>query len=209
MIGGPAMEATDAQPITKSARPAFAGWRADFVTDFARYREHRCGASTAVLLATEQGLWALLVYRAARGIHLCALPAAAKTPLLAVAAVCEKIVEIVTGITLPHRAAIGPGLYIGHFGNIIIHEDVVIGRRCNISQGVTIGVSGRGSKKGSPTIGDRVYVATNAVVVGQISVGDDAMVAANSLVTRDVAPRTTVMGVPAKKVKDRGSDGYL
>ena len=209
MIEGLATEATDTQPMAEPARPALVGWRSDFGADFARYREHRTGASMAIILATEQGLWALLVYRAARGLHLSVLPGLLKAPLLAMAAVCEKVVEIVTGIALPHRAVIGPGLYIGHFGNIILHEDVVMGRRCNISQGVTIGVSGRGARKGTPRIGDRVYVATNAVVVGPISVGDDAMVAANSLVTRDVAPRTTVMGVPATKVKDRGSDGYL
>ena len=209
MIEGLATDATDPQPITEPARAVPAGWRTDFAADFARYREHRTGASTAIIFATEQGLWALLVYRAARGVQLSALPGLVKSPLLALAALCEKLVEIVTDIALPHRAAIGPGLYIGHFGNIILHEDVVMGRRCNISQGVTIGVSGRGARKGTPRIGDRVYVATNAVVVGPIVVVDDAMVAANSLVTRDVAPWTTVMGVPAKKVKDRGSDGYL
>lgn len=209
MIEGLATDAIDPQTIVEPARSILPGWCADFAADFARYREHRIGASIATILATEQGLWALLVYRAARGLHLSNLPGPIKGACLAVAAICEKLVEIVTGIALPHRAAIGPGLYIGHFGNIILHEDVVLGQRCNISQGVTIGVSGRGASKGTPRIGDRVYVATNAVVVGPIYVGDDAMVAANSLVTRNVAPRTTVMGVPAKKVRDVGSDGYL
>ena len=184
-------------------------WWSDYAKDFARYRDHRAQASALILMATEQGLWALLTYRVAHAIRLAGLPRAIAQPALIIVAVLEKVVEIVTGITLPSRALIGPGLYIGHHGNIIVHEDAVIGSNCNISQGVTIGTSGRGARRGSPRIGDRVYIATNAVVVGRIVVGDEALIAANSLVTRDVEARTTVMGVPARLVKRRGSSEYI
>ena len=185
------------------------GWWAAYRADFRRYRQHRAGASAFVLMLTEQGLWALLQYRMASGLARSRLPKPIKSPLLLVLAVLQKVVEIVTGIAIPHRATIGPGLYIGHFGNIIFHEDVVLGHTCNVSQGVTIGSSGRGARRGVPTIGDRVYLATNAVVVGRITVGSGAVVAANSRVTRDVPAGTTVMGVPAQVVKDLGSDDYI
>lgn len=186
-----------------------ADWRRDYAADFARYRDHREGASDFVLMATELGLWALLIYRVGAATRRSTAPAALKRPALAGIAALEKLVEIVTGITLPSRASIGPGLYIGHHGGIVLHENVRIGAGCNISQGVTIGVSGRPPRRGVPRIGDRVYIATNAVVVGPITVGDDAAIAACSLVSRDVEPGTTVMGVPAISIGRSGSVGYV
>lgn len=197
--------------IAGNRRRGFASpvWWRDFSADFARYRDHRAETSALVLLATEQGLWALLMYRVAHAVRTTRLPPGIAGLLRTLVSLVEKLVEIVTGITLPSRARIGPGLYIGHHGNIIVHEDAVIGHTCNISQGVTIGTSGRGTRRGAPRIGNRVYVAANAVVVGRITVGDEALIAANSLVTRDVEPGTTVMGVPASLVKRRGSTGYI
>ncbi len=185
------------------------GWWALYRADFARYRRHRVGTSALVVLLTEQGLWALLQYRMASGLARSQLPQPVKGALLTLSAVFQKAVEIVTGIAIPCRTTIGPGLYIGHFGNIIFHEDAVLGHTCNVSQGVTVGSSGRGARRGVPTIGDRVYLAANAVVVGPITVGSGAVVAANSLVTRDVPPGTTVMGVPAKVVKHQDSAAYI
>ena len=202
MMDGTAIKVQDA----KVASPR---WWSDYAADFERYKAHRRGTSAFVLMATEQGLWALLVYRLARSIRASSLPPVIALPVRVASAIAEKLIELVTGITLPSRARIGAGLYIGHHGNIILHEDVVMGHTCNISQGVTIGTSGLGGRRGVPIIGDRVYIATNAVVVGAITIGDEAVIAANSLVTRDVEARTTVMGVPAKIVKQRGSAGYL
>ena len=51
------------------------------------------------------------------------------------------------GFDISYRTQIGKGFYIGHFGNIVIHGDAVIGENCNISQGITIGVSNYGLKK--------------------------------------------------------------
>lgn len=185
------------------------GWYRMYKQDVARYRKHRGKTPLVLVWCTEQGLWALLQYRIASGLYRSDLPTMIKMPLLALAAVSQKCIEIVTGITLPYQARIGPGLYIGHYGNIILSPDVRIGHTCNLSQGVTIGVSGRGKRRGVPVIGNRVYIAANAVVVGKITVGDDAVIAANSLVTSDVAPHTTVIGVPAQVKNTRGSEEYL
>src|ERR1043165_5312003 len=63
------------------------------------------------------------------------------------------------GIEIGRSAQIGPGCYIGHFGGIIVSGAARIGANVNLSQGVTIGVSGQGDKQGVPTIGDDVYLA--------------------------------------------------
>lgn len=182
-------------------------WLGDFHRDVGRYAEY--GGRPLVQLLSQQGLWALFQYRAASALHRSALPRWIKRPLLVAAVVWQKGVEIVTGISLPYSATLGPGLYIGHFGPIVVNGGAVMGERCNLSQGVTIGVSGRGERRGVPVIGSRVYIGANAVVAGRIRVGDDAVVGANSLVTTDVPPHTTVVGVPARVVSDAGSAEYL
>jgi serine O-acetyltransferase len=184
-------------------------WQSLYKQDIARFKKHREHASVLNLCLTEQGLWALLQYRMASTLYRTSLPMLVKAPLLALMLVWQKLIEIVTGITLPHQATIGPGLYIGHYGNIILSPGVVIGHTCNLSQGVTIGVSGRGHRRGVPIIGNRVYIAAHAVVAGKISIGDDAVIAANSLVVSDVATHTTVMGVPAQMINTNGSETYL
>jgi serine O-acetyltransferase len=188
-------------------RPA--QWWSLYKQDMARYKSHMINRSLFIILLTQQGLWALLQYRIASAVYRSRLPRLLKAPLLALAIVWLKFIEMATGISIPCQATIGPGLYIGHFGNIIVSEDAVIGHTCNISQGVTIGVSGRGQRRGMPRIGNRVYIAANAVIVGKIIVGDDAVIAANSLVTTDVAAHTIVMGVPAQPKSTHGSEAYL
>jgi len=93
--------------------------------------------------------------------------------------------------------------------HIIINAKAVIGKNCNISQGVTIGVSGRGEHRGVPIIGDQVYIGANATIAGAIQVGSHAVIGANSLVIQDVGASTTVLGVPAVKVSDNNSAGYV
>jgi serine O-acetyltransferase len=113
------------------------------------------------------------------------------------------------GLQIPHTTRIGRGLYIGHFGGIIISSRSIIGNNCNIAQGVTIGETNRGVNKGSPTIGDRVWVGANAVIVGGINIGSDSLIAPLSYVNFDVPQSSVVMGNPAKIVSKNGSQGYV
>jgi serine O-acetyltransferase len=97
------------------------------------------------------------------------------------------------GLDISYRTQIGKGFYIGHFGNITIHGDAVIGENCNISQGITIGVNNYGEKKGLPTIGNRVFVGPNACVFGNITVGNNVTIGANSVVTENIADGKTIL----------------
>jgi len=104
---------------------------------------------------------------------------------------------------------IGEGFYIGHFGQIIVHNQVKIGNNCNISQGVTIGVSNRGKKMGVPIIGDNVYIAPGAKIFGGISIGNNVAIGANSVVNDDIPDNAVVVGIPAKIVSNNGSEGFI
>jgi serine O-acetyltransferase len=177
-------------------------------SDIKKYKKYS-EKNSIVLILTQQGMWALIVYRINHAIYKSKLPLLIKKFLLIFGVINQKWIEIITGISLPYKSKIGHSFYIGHFGNIIINANSVIGTNCNISQGVTIGVSGRGDKRGVPIIGDNVYFGANSTVVGKIIIGDNALIGANSLVVDDVEPGSTVVGVPAKMVNANDSTGYI
>jgi len=102
-----------------------------------------------------------------------------------------------TGLQIPTQTTIGEGLYIGHHGRIIMNPDVTIGNNVNLATGITIGQCNRGAKKGVPTIGNRVWIGTNAVIVGKITIGDDVLIAPGAYVNQDVPSHSIVIGNPA------------
>jgi len=111
------------------------------------------------------------------------------------------------GFDISYRTQIGKGFYIGHFGNIVIHGDAVIGENCNISQGMTIGISNYGDKMGVPTIGNNVFIGPNAGIFGNISIGNNVTIGANAVVTVDVPNSKTVL--PSKmNIVDKDLSAY-
>ncbi|MFN8528576.1 MAG: serine acetyltransferase [Anaerolineae bacterium] len=120
----------------------------------------------------------------------------------------KRVIEIYSGISLSTRAQIGPGLYINHFGSIFVGA-VVMGANCNISHEVTLGVAGRGDKKGLPTLGNRVYLGAGAKVIGKIHLGDDVAVGANAVVTHSLPDRAVAVGIPARAVSYDGSFDFV
>ena len=113
------------------------------------------------------------------------------------------------GIEIPFETQIGGDLYIGHFGGILVHPCAVIGKNFSISPGVVIGQTNRGERKGYPTIGDNVYVAPGAKVIGNINIGNNVAIGANAVVTKDIPDNAVVIGVPGRIVSYEGAEGYL
>jgi len=117
--------------------------------------------------------------------------------------------QIRFGIGISYKTSIGPGLYIGHEGGIVVSELAVIGKNCNLSHQVTIGVSRRGQRAGVPVIGDNVYIGPGAKLFGAIVVGNNAAIGTNCVVTRDVPENGVVVGVPGQVISHEGSQGYI
>ena len=113
------------------------------------------------------------------------------------------------GISIPFETSIGSGFYIGHFGGIVVNENSVIGKNCNISHGVTLGESNRGEKKGCPVLGDNVYIGPGAKIVGHVRIGNDVAIGANCVVTHDVPDHSVVVGIPGRVISQDGSVGYV
>jgi serine O-acetyltransferase len=113
------------------------------------------------------------------------------------------------GFDISPTTSIGPGLYIGHFGGVVISPQALLGANINIAQGVTIGATSRGARVGAPTLEDRVWVGANAILVGKITIGREALIAPGAYVNFDVPSQAVVMGNPGKIVSNAGSQGYV
>jgi len=98
---------------------------------------------------------------------------------------------------------IGPGLIVYHnLGAVLRAKE--IGDDVTVSQGVTIGAGGdwhNTNQDNIPTIGSRVLIATNAIVIGNITIGDDSIIGAGAVITKDVPPGVVVVGNPQRIIK--------
>ncbi len=101
-------------------------------------------------------------------------------------------------------ARIGIGIMLDHGTGIVIGETAAVGDNCSILQGVTLGGTGKETGDRHPKIGNYVLISVGAKVLGNIKVGDCSRVGAGSVVLKDVPPRTTVAGVPAKEIGPAG-----
>lgn len=113
------------------------------------------------------------------------------------------------GISIPYNTDIGPGLYIGHFGGIIVNCEAKIGRNCNINQEVTIGTTYGGKYPGTPVIMNNVYLGPGSKIIGGITLGNHSAVGANCVVTKPVPDYGVVVGIPGEVVSSKGSNEYV
>ncbi|KAG5053446.1 hypothetical protein AAZX31_02G281300 [Glycine max] len=97
-------------------------------------------------------------------------------------------------------ARIGSGILLDHATGIVVGETAVIGNNVSILHSVTLGGTGKVSGDRHPKIGDGVLIGAGTCILGNIKVGDGAKIGAGSVVIKDVPPRTTVVGNPAKLV---------
>ena len=108
------------------------------------------------------------------------------------------------GVDINPAARIGIGLMLDHGTGIVIGETAVVGDYCSILQNVTLGGTGKETGDRHPKIGDYVLISVGAKVLGNIKVGNCSRIGAGSVVLKDVPPRTTVAGVPAKEIGPAG-----
>lgn len=100
-----------------------------------------------------------------------------------------------------HPAArIGRGIMIDHATGVVIGETTIIEENVSILHAVTLGGTGKDVGQRHPTVRRGVMIGAGAKILGDVEIGECSKVAAGSVVTKDVAPRTTVAGVPAKVI---------
>ncbi len=140
------------------------------------------------------GVWALGFHRIAHWLY--------GGRLFFLARLVNHLSRMLTAIDIHPGAVIGRNFFIDH-GFTVIGETAEIGDDVTIYQNVTLGgtnpTTGIGGKR-HPTLRSGVVVGSGAQVLGPIDVGEGAKIGANSVVTRDVAPGATMVGIPAKPV---------
>lgn len=152
--------------------------------------------SRVEVLLLYPGLHAVLAHRAAHWLW--------GHRLRLMARLISEMNRFITGIEIHPAAQIGRGLFIDHGMGTVIGETTEIGDSVTLYQGVTLGGTGKETGKRHPTLGNNVIVGVGAAILGSITVGDGALVGAGSVVLRDVPAHSTVVGVPARVVRERG-----
>lgn len=107
-----------------------------------------------------------------------------------------------TGIEIHPGASIGKNLFIDHGSGIVIGETSIIGDNVTIFHGVTLGTTGKEKGKRHPTIKDNVLIGANATILGNLIIGANSKIGAGAVVIKDVKENTTVVGIPARVVRD-------
>lgn len=106
-------------------------------------------------------------------------------------------------IHLGRRVFINSGCKFQDQGGIYIGDDVLVGHNCVIATLNHVDApERRGDMYPKPVrIGSRVWIGANVTILPGITIGDGAIIAAGAVVTKDVAPRAVVAGVPARVIK--------
>ena len=107
----------------------------------------------------------------------------------------------VFGVDIHPAADIQGGVMIDHATGVVIGETSKVEENVSIFQGVTLG--GKGNDRGDrhPKIKAGASIYASSTILGNITIGENSTVAAGSLVLKDVAPNTTVAGIPAKTLE--------
>jgi serine O-acetyltransferase len=135
------------------------------------------------------GTLAMLVYRVmqwARGRR-----------LVPIEWLCNKL-NVLTGNCIIGRGAeFGPGFVLIHSTGVVINGQVKGGSGIQIEHQVTIGAE----RRGSPRLGDDVFIGAGAKIIGAVVIGSHTRIGANAVVIDDVPDYATAVGVPARVVQ--------
>jgi acetyltransferase-like isoleucine patch superfamily enzyme len=97
------------------------------------------------------------------------------------------------------RVSIQTGVYVTSWA--VVEDDVFLGPGVLMTNDDTMGRHPKGERLDAPVVRRAARVGGAAVLVPGIEVGEEAFVGAGAIVTRDVAARAVVIGVPARAVR--------
>jgi acetyltransferase-like isoleucine patch superfamily enzyme len=99
-------------------------------------------------------------------------------------------------VSIGARVSVQTNVYLTAFS--AVEDDVFVGPGATTTNDDTMGRHAPGEALAGVTLRRACRVGGSAVLVPGVEVGEEAFVAAGAVVTRDVAPRAKVRGVPAR-----------
>lgn len=116
--------------------------------------------------------------------------------------IISEVAHSETGIDIHPGAQIGEEFFIDHGTGVVIGETSIIGKKCRLYQGVTLGaLSFPKDADGSlikgvprhPILEDNVTVYAGATILGRITIGSGSVIGGNTWVTQSVAAGSKVL----------------
>ena len=139
-------------------------------------------------IASYPGLRSVLLYRLAHAAQRAGIRLA---PLL-----LANLNLTLHGFDMPPSVSVGRRFYVPHpVGTVVMARR--LGDNVTLVSGVTIGMRDARQQPRFPLIGNDVYVGAGARVLGGITVGDRVQIGANAVVIRDVSSDSVAVGIPA------------
>ena len=117
-----------------------------------------------------------------------------------------------TGIDIHPGAQIGEEFFIDHGTGVVIGETCIIGKKCRLYQGVTLGAlffvkDETGSLvKGQPRhpiLEDNITVYAGATILGRITIGAESIIGGNVWLTHTVPPKSRIVQQRSTEPKDK------
>lgn len=102
-------------------------------------------------------------------------------------------------LTIGNNVYINSGASISASTNISIGNDVLISD-ASILDNDWHGLDGKPAQVKQVTIGNHVWICSNAIILKGVTIGNDSVVAAGAVVTKNVDEKTLVAGNPARKI---------
>ena len=159
------------------------------------YKKDPAAANIFEVLVCYPGLSALINHRIAHKLHYWKIPLIPR--------IISNLSRFFTGIEIHPGARIGRRFFIDHGMGVVIGETTIIGDDVLLYQGVTLGGTGNEHGKRHPTLGNNIVVGAGAKILGNIEIGSNSRIGAGSVVVDSVPENSTVVGIPAKIVKQK------
>jgi acetyltransferase-like isoleucine patch superfamily enzyme len=127
--------------------------------------------------------------------------------------------EVGAAATVGSLSSVDPGVRIGDRASVqarcylsagtVLERDVFVGPGVTMANDNTMDRHGPDMELQGPLLRRACRVGAGVVLCPAIEVGEEAFVAAGAVVAADVAPRSVVMGVPARAVREVPDEDLL
>jgi serine O-acetyltransferase len=181
----------DRKAPAPARRPGLFGLVASDLRAKAEWNYGRASAGALVKVLLTDGTAAMVWYRLMQW--------ARRWRLVPLELLFNRVNTFYCNCVIGRGAEFGPGFVLVHGTGVVINGGVRGGSNVKLEHQVTIGAE----RRQNPVLGDDVFVGAGAKIIGPVAVGSGARVGANAVVVRDVPAHATVVGIPARVVRQR------